>query len=480
MAPLRKITPLIGLAILAFALRIGAVHLLSTPQGPSFSYEHGEIAKNLLAGKGFSVSFLGVEGPTSQQAPFYPFLLAAAYKCLGVDSPAAFLAIQWLQCLAGAGLVLAVFWLGRSLAPDRPAIAWAAALLATVYPAHLYMVTHLQVAPWAALALTLLVAVVLEPRWSGTWTAALLAGALSGALLLVEPILAVALPICAWAFWRRDMRRPGVERLWPAAARVAGMTGLALALIAPWLVRNYHVHGEFVFIKSSFGYAFWQGNNPLSWGTDKLPKASAEELRRSHNGALADMNRALWEARHETLYIDDVLLKPSGYREFRGLTEPERSRLLGEQAWQYVESAPGAYARLCLNRFRYFLLFDETNPKAANRLYRLSTVAWLLLSLWGVWLARDRLRELRPTYAVFAAVLAFHTLVIVSARFRIPVEPLSFVWAAFALVRLTIDFARRPPIRVYRPGERPVSPLGHALRGPHFGKAPSRSRAPRR
>ena len=34
---------------------------------------------------------------------------------------------------------------------------------------------------------------------------------------------------------------------------------------------------------------------------------------------------------------------------------------------------------------------------------------------------------------VFAAVMVFHVLTIVSARFRVPVEPLSFCWAAAAV-----------------------------------------------
>ena len=51
------------------------------------------------------------------------------------------------------------------------------------------------------------------------------------------------------------------------------MAGVALLVIAPWTVRNWLVHGEPVFIKSTFGYAFWQGNSPGSWGTDKVPKA---------------------------------------------------------------------------------------------------------------------------------------------------------------------------------------------------------------
>jgi len=477
----RKTIGLAVLAGLALGLRVWLVLALVGDHARPLGYEHGRIAENLLRGKGFAIEFLGTEGPTSQQAPFYPLLLAADYWCFGIDTPQSILAMQLLQCLAGTALVLAVVWLGWGLVPERRAIGWMAGVLAAIYPTHVYMVTHLQVALWAALLLTLLVAVVVSPRWQATWAGAALAGCLSGMLLLVEPILALALPILAAAVFLQEggatpsragllagrqessrhapraVRRCGYGigsvpatlartargaclLLWLRLGRVTLMAGLAAAVIAPWLARNYAVHGEFVFIKSTFGYAFWQGNNPSSWGTDKIPKPSAEVIRRQHDGTLAGMDRALWEARHETLYIDDVLLKPTGYRQFAGLSEPERSRLLGREAWEYVRAHPGQYAKLCLQRLRYFLLFDETNPKAANPVYRAATVAWLVLAGVGLWLSRRDWRRLWPTYAIFAAVTLFHAMTIVSARFRIPIEPLSLVWAAYTLAPIAERF----------------------------------------
>jgi hypothetical protein len=211
--------------------------------------------------------------------------------------------------------------------------------------------------------------------------------------------------------------------------------------------RNYRVHGEAVFIKSTFGYAFWQGNNPASWGTDKIPKHSAETLRTNHDGSLAGMHQAMWEARHETLYIDDVLLAPGGYREFAGLSEPERSRLLFSRAWDFIRHEPTRYFRLCARRLRYFLLFDETNPKAANRVYRIASVTWLVLACTGSLALAGQWRRLWPTWAVFAVVMLFHSLTIVSARFRIPIEPISFVWAAGAVAPLIDRLIVAPWVR---------------------------------
>lgn len=484
------------LALLALLLRLGVVAALWSDHAAPVSYEHGRIAENLLNGRGFSIEFLGAPcQPTSQQAPFYPLFLAGMYACLGVESSASILAVQLIQCVAGTFLVLVVVWLAWSLVPESPALGWLAGLGAAIYPTHLYMVTHLQVALWAALALMLLLAVVASPRYRSTWRGAIVAGLLAGVLLLIEPILALALPICALVFLVNDWRgvksgapsevRPELHTTADSVgkgtsarhglaclARVFTMALVAAFVIAPWVARNWHVHGRFVFIKSTFGYAFWQGNNANSWGTDKIPKPSAEVLRTTHDGSLAGMDRAMWEARHETVYIDDVLLRPDGYQELAGLSEPERCGVLGRKALQFIRKNPARYGELCLNRLRYFLLFDETNPKAANRLYRLATVVWLVLAFVGLFVSLRHWRRLWPTYGIFAVITLFHMLVITSVRFRIPIEPISFVWAAGALAPLTVHLTPRRRLRVYRPGERnrEMNACEHGLRGPHWGR----------
>jgi len=59
-----------------------------------------------------------------------------------------------------------------------------------------------------------------------------------------------------------------------------------------------------------------------------------------------------------------------------------------------------------------------------------------VLAFTGSLALRSQWRQLWPTWAIFAAVTLFHTLTIVSARFRIPLEPISFVWAAGAVAPL--------------------------------------------
>ena len=58
-----------SLVLLAIAVRSAAVLILQSHHVPRSTYEHGEIAANLLAGRGFSIRFLGAEGPPRSRRP---------------------------------------------------------------------------------------------------------------------------------------------------------------------------------------------------------------------------------------------------------------------------------------------------------------------------------------------------------------------------------------------------------------------------
>jgi hypothetical protein len=211
----------------------------------------------------------------------------------------------------------------------------------------------------------------------------------------------------------------------------------ALAGVSPWLIRNFIVHGEFVAIKSTLGYAFWQGNCSQSRGTDKVVRESVEHaLARDPSAhSLEGLNRKLWEARHEAGYIDDIALSKDDYTLLGSVTEPERSRVLFRRAVAELKAEPGRYLRLCLQRLRYFVLFDETNPKTRVMAYRLPHLGLTLFAGLGLILASPSVRaRLLPTIVTALLITIFHALTIVSARFHIPLEPLFAIWGAAGLV----------------------------------------------
>jgi hypothetical protein len=423
-----------GLVVLAIASRVAAVWILQSHHVPRSTYEHGEIAANLLAGNGFSTRFLGAVGPTSQQAPIYPALLALAYAVAGVESPQALLLFELGQSILGGMLVLGVMRLALSIAPARPWLAWTAGLGTALHPTLVYAATHVQVASLAATLFIWALAAAYQTGKSRRILDAAITGALLALLTLTDPILALAVPGVActvfapWARpleWRRSM----------ALLAVIAMT--ALAGVTPWLLRNIRVHGEFVAIKSTFGYAFWQGNCSLSAGTDKVVRRSVERvLDRNHRSmGFEGLNRKLWEARHEAGYIDDIALSKQDYLVLGRVSEPERSRILFRRALSELATEPGRYARLCLQRLRYFVLFDETNPKSRVLVYRLPHLGLTVFGGLGILLAGSSLRKrLLPTAITVVAITIFHTLTIVSARFHIPIEPLLALWGAAGLI----------------------------------------------
>ncbi|RUL82331.1 glycosyltransferase family 39 protein [Tautonia sociabilis] len=416
---------IVAVVALAVAARVAAILVLQSHTVPRSTYEHGEIAANLLDGRGFSIRFLGVDGPTSQQAPVYPLLVAASFAVGGVETPAALLLLQLGQAILGGLTALAAMLLAREAVPGRPRMAVLAGLVVALHPTLVYSATHVQVACLAALLVTASFAVSYRSARTGNRADRLATGALLGLLTLTDPILALIAPGICW-IWIRARGLVG-------ALRPLATIGLVAALVvSPWVARNYRVHGEFVPVKSTFGYAFWQGNCSLSEGTDKVVRPSVDRVLEARaGGSLAERNRALWDARHEAGYIDDIALTEADDLLLSSLTEPARSRLLFRRALDDLRADPARYPRLCLRRLLAFVLWDDTNPKTRSLIYRAGHLGLTLLALLG-WIASgpEARRPLAPTLLAAGLIAGFHALTIVSARFHVPIEPLAAVWAA--------------------------------------------------
>lgn len=420
----------VGLIALAVVVRAAAVLVLQSHTVPHSAYEHGEIAENLLAGRGFSIRLLGAEGPTSQQAPVYPVVVAAAYAIGGVGTPTSLLWLQLGQALLGGWLVAGVLALAREVAPDRPVLGCLAGLIAALHPTLVYATTHVQVAPLAAPILVWALARAYRGGRSSRSRDLMTAGFWLGLLVLTDPILGLIAPGMALAV--------GMGRgSWKVSVRpVLILAATAGLVVAPWIVRNARAHHELVLVKSTFGYAFWQGNCALSEGTDKVVRPSVERALTHSGQGFQGWNEALWAARHEAGCIDDVALTRLDYQIMSRLSEPERSRFLFQKALNDLRVDPGRYARLCLRRLRYFVFFDESNPKTRSLIYRFGHLGLTALALPGLVLARPQLRRrLGPTLLAAALITLFHALTIVSARFHVPIEPLMALWAASATSR---------------------------------------------
>lgn len=451
------------LVAIAIAARGAAVLLLQSHTVPNSTYEHGTIAANLLAGRGFSTHFLGADGPTSQQAPVYPIVVAAAYAVGGIETPRALLILELGQAALGGLLVLGVLALAREIAPERRVFALIAGLITALHPTLVYAATHVQAVPLATTLLVWTLSFSYRAGRTGRDRDALFCGIELALLVLTDPILGLVAcgALGAIALGTRSFGR---------FARLAAIVGITSVLgVAPWIARNAAVHGEFVFIKSTFGYAFWQGNCALSEGTDKVVRPSVETALADRGNGLKGMNESLWKARHEAGYLDDVALSRSEVDALGRLSEPERSRVLFRRAMVDLRSAPGRYGELCLRRLRYFVLFDESNPKTHNLVYRVSHLGLTLLAFAGLIVMPQALRRrLWPTFLTAALITAFHAMTIVSVRFHIPLEPLMGLWAAGMFARggrVAAAYPRRPAVSYASGSNAGLEPMPVMARG---------------
>jgi 4-amino-4-deoxy-L-arabinose transferase-like glycosyltransferase len=246
------------LFLVAFSIRAGAVIALRDVNAAPLSRVTGAdgVEYNLLGlrfaqGKGYTWS----DGrATSFRAPGLPLLLAGLYSVFGENYPIAYVAF----CLLGAATCVGTYGIARELLNERAA-RWAG-WLACFYVPHVYFATRFDSENLFAACLaggTFMALLHLRTRWS--WSA-LAAGLFLGCGGLTRAFAILLLPMmaCILAFTQ--------TRAFSMRKRLIGtiLFGVAfVAVIAPWTIRNYNVHGRVVLIATNGGSTFYGGNNSI-------------------------------------------------------------------------------------------------------------------------------------------------------------------------------------------------------------------------
>lgn len=395
----------VWLVVAAFVVRIGFMLVLGTYRfdrrdDQSDVNEDTYIARSLAEGHGFSSPFSQTNtGPTAWVTPVYPYFVAFVFKHFGVMSHRSYLVIETVQSLFSALTVLPLLGVGLLAGSRRSGLA--AAVLWAFFPwFSRWALTWIWETSLSALLLACLVwyALWLEEHGSArTWTGF---GALWGLTLLVNPALALLLPVtlvfALYGQWRRG-------RAWiRPAITVAAMCFL---LLSPWLVRNRVVMGQWVFLRDNFGFEFALGNYHLSFGRG-------------------------WGGRHPSV-------NPREFDRYRALGELGYIQANTTEAWRFVRQYPGEFGTLCAQRAMYF--WD-----GSAMLYR-GPVAWY----WLPWsfalfsflllpaLLVCRRLNIKSTGMLFAIVLIYpipYYLTHAPVRYRHMIEPVMILLLAFAAV----------------------------------------------
>jgi 4-amino-4-deoxy-L-arabinose transferase-like glycosyltransferase len=396
----------LGLCLLALLLRVAAFFALDRAHHPDV-WESEAIALNLLEGRGFVYSFLGTTY-RSYMEPLYPALCAAVYALTGHS----FLALGLVQAALGTLLVWLVFACGRRLSTDRAGL-WAAGL-AAIHPGLIAYTTKFDVFVVNAplFLLVLLACVTFSP--GRPWRSAALVGAAIGVCVLSRATILVCLPVIGWWVWTRS---PGPSRT--RLLQLALLAATVIAVVSPWVARNYTVHHRFVLTRTGTSLVFWLGNNPHVF-----------------TGSAATMNGE---------HIFDVIPTPERER-LSQLDELGQQDFFRAEATGFVRAHPLAFLQRWATKLGYFWWqgpqAGRLYPTAWFRLYQAFYLLVIGLGVVGIGVHR-RGRETWLLLGICASIAIVQSAYYVEGRHRLLIEPLLLLLAGQGLCWLARRRAAR-------------------------------------
>ncbi len=364
-------------------------------------WEMGLLANSLLHGQGLSSPFGVPTGPTAMIAPGYPTLVAAVFCLFGSDTFASEIAIIVVQIMVSLITIWLMMRIARTVLDERSAIL--AGAFWAVSPPLLWIPTIFWETGLSACALPAMVLLALNCRRQPSvarWTAL---GACGGIVALVNPALLLSLlAILGWTAWQT--RR---------TARSAPLVGLLvlLLLFAPWPVRNAIRFHAFIPLRSTAGFELWMGNRPGATGyldESVFPMYNRAEL-------------ASYVSKGEVSYIRDKT----------------------EEAEQYIRLHPGTFIRLSLRR--YFRFWTGTGNAGGAMLYEIHALLTTVLGFTGLlFLYRRRMRGFAMLMALPLLLFPLpYAITHAEFRYRLDIDPLLTVLAAYAVIQLATARGRR-------------------------------------
>jgi len=387
----------------ALLLRALVAWIVMTQYAPEWLFTRGVemtlLAKSLLAGLGLSSPFGVPTGPTAFIAPAYPVLVAAVFKIFGIETRAAEFVVLAAQTALNLATIALMMHVARKLFNERAAVL--AGLVWACSPPLLWLPTIFWETSFSACMLMGLVALALHwterpTRWM--WP---LLGASCGVIALMNPALLLsALAIAAWV-WFRVHRTAGWSP-WTAVL-------MFVVVFSPWPIRNARVFHAFIPLRTTVGFELWMGNRPGATG-----------------------------------YLDESIFPMYNQQE---LHEYMQRGELGYTAWkeelahEYIAEHPAVFVHMTAVRVVRF--WSGTGTEHGSFIFELHALATTLFGFAGLWMLRRR-RTLALLFATPMLLFPLpYYLTHAEFRYRIVIDPLMTVLAAYAVCELYRILAER-------------------------------------
>ncbi len=408
--------PVLWLFVAALLVRLlfnGLVIGMEVPTQDTFSdwKEYDMVGLSVASGTGFTI----FGQPYLIHPPGYPLFLGILYLLFGHS----YAAVKVAQSLLGALTCVVILLIGERLFTKR--VGMVAAAIAAVYP-HLVYYTGILMSETLFLFLSMLFLWALAMlREDFSLRRSAYAGAVLGVASLTRPMLMFIPALLLFWIWiecrssKRALVLTATLWLWMAV------------VILPWTVRNYVVTGSFVPIVATHWVTLYGANNPVIL---ENPDAVGG-------------------------WVDPEPMSPEQYR---AAYVAFMSEMLFHRPLDFV--------KLELHKLkRFWSLFPRTQTPRRDALINLLSYGWLLpLFLVGMALAA----RVPPTpWILYLWVAYFCLLTLVmhgTTRYRLPVDPVIILFAAFTLERMWVRTGLGPRLQDWRnrssqsPGATGVAP----------------------
>jgi 4-amino-4-deoxy-L-arabinose transferase-like glycosyltransferase len=240
-----------------------------------FGWEMGRIARSIASGQGFSSPTDLPTGPSAWAPPVYPYILAGVFKLFGIYTAASAWVILTFNSIFAALTCLTLYHVAEKI--YGVAVARATAWAWAVFPYFLYWPTRVV---WEtsfttfllSLALLLTLRMAEQPPPLRIW---LFFGALWGLIILTNTAVVSLMLCCLIWLWFRAPRSSRQGLL------LCVLT--ATLVVTPWLLRNYHEFGRFLFVRDNLPLEMYEANNGESeglWTRAEHPGNDPEAMRR--------------------------------------------------------------------------------------------------------------------------------------------------------------------------------------------------------
>jgi 4-amino-4-deoxy-L-arabinose transferase-like glycosyltransferase len=395
-------------------------------RGPAFleDFEDGDIARNLIEGKGYVAGTDWLTPPfqpTAHKTPGWVFVLAGIYKAFGRSQvPVTILNAALLVLLYCICFAFFRKWTNASVAK-------AATVLLLASPFLIKQGRSALNVPASAVLILAYLWLVTETTETGTSKRALATGLVGGALLLVHPAAAAFVPATFWYVLRPPpLQQAETQAGTRPSLRVKAVCIAIAALVvvlAPWTIRNALVFRAFVPLGSSLPLEFALGNGNTATG-----------------GLFTPAGTPIGEPPPEAV----------AYARERGFNEVQAYNYYAWQAWEWVKGNPGRALQLRLLAATYYFfpqnlfysVYRSDPGFLRNLAYTLVLVGFGLPGMALAWRRYPRLRS--AVHAVlWSALLYAMTHANVDAKYREPIDPLLSGFAAIFLYEAICRIRRK-------------------------------------